>query len=72
MSFPAILTTEAVESSEVVITVGCGDAGPVFPGLGNPNGTLPDTAGKDIEARVLPLTEQLSPTSPAYIKEIVR
>jgi arsenate reductase len=47
--FPKRLTTEAVQASDVVITMGCGDACPIFPGKHYLDWTLDDPAGKDID-----------------------
>ncbi|MFE3293872.1 arsenate reductase ArsC, partial [Rhodococcus sp. NPDC059234] len=47
---PRILTSDAVESSTVVITMGCGDACPVFPGVSYRDWPLDDPAGKGLEA----------------------
>ena len=46
---PKILTTESVLASDVVITMGCGDACPIFPGKRYEDWELEDPAGKDIE-----------------------
>ena len=46
---PAILTTDAVRAADVVITMGCGDACPIFPGKRYEDWELTDPAGKDIE-----------------------
>jgi arsenate reductase (thioredoxin) len=46
---PKILTVDAVKESDVVITMGCGDACPVFPGKRYEDWELEDPAGKDIE-----------------------
>jgi protein-tyrosine-phosphatase len=46
---PKVLTTEAVQASDVVITMGCGDTCPVFPGKRYEDWQLEDPAGKDIE-----------------------
>ncbi|HEV8089298.1 MAG TPA: arsenate reductase ArsC [Actinomycetota bacterium] len=46
---PAMLETEAVEAADVVITMGCGDACPVFPGKRYLDWELPDPAGRPIE-----------------------
>jgi arsenate reductase len=46
---PKVLTVEAVEESDVVITMGCGDACPIFPGKRYEDWALEDPAGKDIE-----------------------
>ncbi|OEV12676.1 arsenate reductase ArsC [Streptomyces nanshensis] len=55
---PKILTTEAVEASDVVITMGCGDACPVFPGKRYLDWTLDDPAGQGVEA-VRPLRDEI-------------
>lgn len=72
---PKLLTADAVESSDVVITMGCGDACPVFPGVSYRDWALPDPAGKgieavrpvrdDIKARVETLIGELVPASPS-------
>ena len=46
---PKILTTESVKESDVVITMGCGDACPIFPGKRYEDWQLEDPAGKDLE-----------------------
>lgn len=47
---PKILTPEAVQQSDVVITMGCGDACPFYPGKRYEDWTLDDPAGQGIEA----------------------
>ncbi|MGY0058604.1 arsenate reductase ArsC [Streptomyces sp. LZ34] len=47
---PKVLTVEAVRSSDVVITMGCGDACPYFPGKRYLDWTLDDPAGQGVEA----------------------
>ena len=47
---PKILTTDAVRSSDVVITMGCGDACPVFPGKTYLDWQLDDPAGQQLPA----------------------
>ncbi|GAA3162901.1 arsenate reductase ArsC [Nonomuraea salmonea] len=47
---PKVLTVDAVEASDVVITMGCGDACPIFPGKRYEDWKLDDPAGQDIEA----------------------
>lgn len=47
---PKVLTTEAVQDSDVVITMGCGDACPFFPGKRYEDWKLDDPAGQGIEA----------------------
>jgi arsenate reductase len=46
---PAILTTDAVQDADVVITMGCGDACPVFPGKRYEDWELTDPAGLPLE-----------------------
>ena len=46
---PKILTDQAVQDSDVVITMGCGDACPFYPGKRYEDWELEDPAGKDIE-----------------------
>ena len=48
--FPKPLTRDAVHASDVVITMGCGDACPVFPGKRYEDWELDDPAGQDLEA----------------------
>jgi arsenate reductase (thioredoxin) len=55
---PKILTTEAVQDSDVVITMGCGDACPFFPGKRYEDWTLDDPAGQGIEA-VRPIRDEI-------------
>ncbi len=47
---PKVLTTESVKESDVVITMGCGDACPVFPGKRYEDWELDDPAGQGIES----------------------
>lgn len=46
---PKVLSAEAVQASDVVITMGCGDACPFFPGKRYEDWVLEDPAGKSIE-----------------------
>ena len=55
---PKVLTTDAVEASDVVITMGCGDACPVFPGKRYLDWQLDDPAGKGVEA-VRPIRDEI-------------
>jgi arsenate reductase len=48
--FPKPLTDEVVKAADVVITMGCGDACPIFPGKRYEDWDLEDPAGKDLEA----------------------
>ncbi|MFF7204135.1 arsenate reductase ArsC [Streptomyces sp. NPDC008141] len=47
---PKVLTTEAVQASDVVITMGCGDTCPVFPGKRYLDWQLDDPAGQGVDA----------------------
>lgn len=55
---PKILTTEAVQDSDVVITMGCGDACPFFPGKRYEDWKLDDPAGQGIES-VRPIRDEI-------------
>ena len=55
---PKVLTTEAVQDSDVVITMGCGDACPFFPGKRYEDWELDDPAGQGIEA-VRPIRDDI-------------
>ena len=65
---PKVLTTSAVEQSDVVITMGCGDACPLFPGKRYLDWVLPDPAGqgvgdvRPIRDQIKKLVEELIPT----------
>jgi len=67
---PKILTTEAVETSDVVITMGCGDACPVFPGVSYRDWALADPAGKGVEA-VRPIRDEIKRRIEDLIAELV-
>jgi len=55
---PKILTVDAVQASDVCVTMGCGDTCPVFPGKRYLDWTLPDPAGQGVEA-VRPIREEI-------------
>jgi arsenate reductase len=55
---PKILTTEAVRESDVVITMGCGDTCPIFPGKRYEDWELDDPAGQGIES-VRPIRDEI-------------
>ncbi|MFJ3235274.1 arsenate reductase ArsC [Streptomyces sp. NPDC086787] len=55
---PKVLTVEAVQASDVVITMGCGDACPYFPGKRYLDWKLEDPAGQGVEA-VRPIRDQI-------------
>jgi arsenate reductase len=70
---PKILTGDAVQTSDVLITMGCGDTCPYFPGVSYRDWELPDPAGQplatvrairdDIADRVTALIAELLPTA---------
>lgn len=55
---PKVLTTGAVEASDVVVTMGCGDACPIFPGKRYEDWKLDDPAGQGIAA-VRPIRDEI-------------
>jgi arsenate reductase len=55
---PAVLTTDAVAAADVVVTMGCGDACPVFPGKRYEDWELTDPAGRGIE-EVRPIRDEI-------------
>ena len=55
---PKVLTTDAVKASDVVITMGCGDACPIFPGKRYEDWALADPAGQGIES-VRPIRDEI-------------
>jgi arsenate reductase len=68
--FPKPLTTDQVQATDVVVTMGCGDACPIYPGQRYEDWDLPDPAGLSVEEirpirdeivrRVAALTEELA------------
>ena len=55
---PKLLTTDAVRESDVVVTMGCGDTCPIFPGKRYEDWDLPDPAGKGVDA-VRPIRDEI-------------
>ena len=68
-AIPKVLTTEAVQDSDVVITMGCGDACPYFPGKRYLDWKLADPAGVGLEA-VRPIRDEIEALVRALIEEI--
>ncbi|MDI3389173.1 arsenate reductase ArsC [Streptomyces sp. B-S-A8] len=66
---PKVLTTEAVQASDYVITMGCGDACPVFPGKTYLDWALEDPAGKGVDS-VRPIRDEIKTRIEALIAEI--
>ena len=63
---PKVLTTSAVEQSDVVITMGCGDACPFYPGKRYLDWPLSDPAGQGLEA-VRPIRDEIE----KLVKELI-
>lgn len=66
---PKVLTTEAVQASDYVITMGCGDTCPFFPGKTYLDWPLADPAGKGVED-VRPIRDEIRARVDALIAEI--
>jgi len=69
-SAPKVLTTEAVRDSDVVITMGCGDTCPIFPGKRYEDWDLDDPAGQPIEA-VRGIRDEIRSRVEALLAEIL-
>jgi arsenate reductase len=67
---PKVLTVEAVQASDVVITMGCGDTCPVFPGKKYLDWPLDDPAGRGVEV-VRPIRDEIRARIEGLIAEIV-
>jgi arsenate reductase (thioredoxin) len=67
---PKILTADAVQSSDVVITMGCGDACPYFPGVSYRDWKLADPAGQPL-ASVRDIREDIAVLVRALITELL-
>ncbi|WP_018637929.1 arsenate reductase ArsC [Parafrankia elaeagni] len=67
---PKVLTVEAVQASDVVITMGCGDACPVFPGKRYEDWKLDDPAGQGIDA-VRPIRDDIRARIEKLIGELL-
>jgi len=68
--FPKPLSDKAVEASDVIVTMGCGDACPVFPGKRYLDWELPDPAGKSVE-KVRAIRDQIDDRVKALLAELV-
>jgi arsenate reductase len=66
---PKVLTADAVQASDVCITMGCGDACPVFPGKRYLDWKLDDPAGQGLEA-VRPIRDEIRSRVEKLIAEI--
>jgi arsenate reductase len=66
---PKVLTDEAVRASDVVITMGCGDTCPIYPGKRYEDWALDDPAGQGVDA-VRPIRDEIRRRIEALISEI--
>lgn len=66
---PKILTPEAVIASDVVVTMGCGDTCPFYPGKRYEDWVLPDPAGQGIDA-VRPIRDEIKARVTALIADL--
>jgi protein-tyrosine-phosphatase len=66
---PEILTVDAVKESDVVITMGCGDACPIFPGKRYEDWELDDPAGQGIDA-VRPIRDEIRRRIEQLLREL--
>ena len=66
---PKVLTTEAVEESDVVVTMGCGDTCPYFPGKRYEDWVLDDPAGQGVEA-VRPIRDEIRARVEQLLREL--
>lgn len=67
---PKLLEYETAESSDVIITMGCGDVCPVFPGKRYEDWKLEDPAGKGVEA-VRPIRDEIRDRVAQLVRELV-
>jgi len=67
---PQVLTVDAVRESDVVITMGCGDACPIFPGKRYEDWELDDPAGQGIEV-VRPIRDEIRDRVERLVRELV-
>ncbi|MGN3955225.1 arsenate reductase ArsC [Streptomyces sp. WAC8370] len=66
---PKILTAEALQASDVVITMGCGDTCPVFPGTKYLDWALDDPAGQGIDA-IRPIRDEIAQRVRSMLAEL--
>jgi arsenate reductase (thioredoxin) len=67
---PKLLTTEAVQVSDVVVTMGCGDACPFYPGTRYEDWELDDPAGQGIDA-VRPIRDEIRARVEALVADLL-
>jgi arsenate reductase (thioredoxin) len=67
--FPQPLTADQVQAADVVVTMGCGDACPIYPGQRYEDWDLPDPAGLSIE-QVRPIRDEIARRVAALTEEL--
>lgn len=67
---PKILTTDAVKESDVVITMGCGDTCPIFPGKRYEDWELTDPAGRPVD-EVRPIRDEIKQRIQTLLGELL-
>jgi arsenate reductase len=67
---PKVLTADAVRACDVVVTMGCGDACPFYPGIRYEDWSLDDPAGQGIEA-VRPIRDEIRARVEALVAELL-
>ena len=67
--FPKPVTDEAVQAADVVITMGCGDACPIYPGKRYEDWALNDPKGKSVE-QVRPIRDEIEGRVRALLAEL--
>ena len=67
---PKVLTSDAVQASDVVVTMGCGDACPFYPGVRYEDWALDDPAGQGIEA-VRPIRDEIRRRVAGLVSELL-
>lgn len=67
---PTVLTPQAVQASDVVVTMGCGDACPFFPGTRHEDWVLEDPAGLGVEA-VRPIRDEIRRRVESLVRELL-
>ena len=69
--FPKPLTDEAARSADILITMGCGDACPIYPGKRYLDWDLADPAGKTVQ-EVRPIVDEIERRAIALLAELGR
>lgn len=68
--FPKPLTDDGARAADVVVTMGCGDACPIYPGTRHLDWQLVDPAGKSVE-EVRPIRDEIDRRVRALLAELV-